>query len=129
VLITSTKVYMKIVVTSLGSTLDSPMDPRFGRAAKFVLFDDESQSFEVIENTQYLNAAQGAGLQAAEIVSRAGADCVLTGHCGPKALKALTAAGIRVYSGVDATVKEAIKRFQDGRLVEAKSADFPSHSF
>ncbi|HXK62500.1 MAG TPA: NifB/NifX family molybdenum-iron cluster-binding protein, partial [Acidobacteriota bacterium] len=90
---------MKIVVTSLGSTLDSPMDPRFGRAAKFVLFDDESQSFEVIENTQYLNAAQGAGLQAAEIVSRAGADCVLTGHCGPKALKALTAAGIRVYSG------------------------------
>ncbi|RPI24842.1 MAG: dinitrogenase iron-molybdenum cofactor biosynthesis protein [Acidobacteria bacterium] len=120
---------MKIIVTSLGPSLDSPMDVRFGRAARFILFDDESQGFQIIENTQNLNAAQGAGLQAAEIVSRAGAECVLTGHCGPKAFKALTAAGIRIYTGVDGTVAEAIDRLRAGQLKQAESADSQGHAF
>ena len=119
---------MKIAVTSIGPNLDSPVDMRFGRAAKFILFDEELQSFQVIENTQNLNAAQGAGLQAAEIVSRAGADCVLTGHCGPKAFKALTAAGIRIYVGVDGTVAEAIDRLRTGQLKQAESADSQGHA-
>lgn len=120
---------MKIIVTSIGRSLDSPMDPRFGRAARFVLFDDQSQAFEIIENAQNVNATQGAGLQAAEIVSRARADCVLTGHCGPKAFKALTAAGIRVYTGVDGTVEEALTRLRAGQLKQADSADSEGHSF
>jgi len=120
---------MKIAVTSIGPNLDSPMDLRFGRASRFILFNDESKDFQVIENTQNQNAAQGAGLQAAEIVSRAGADCVLTGHCGPKAFKALTAAGIRIYVGVDGTVAEAIERLRAGRLKQADFADTQGYSF
>jgi predicted Fe-Mo cluster-binding NifX family protein len=120
---------MKIIVTSLGQSLDSPIDPRFGRAARFILFDEESGGFQVLDNTQNLNAAQGAGLQAAEIVSRAGAGCVLTGHCGPKAFKALSAAGIQLYIGVDGTVADAIGRLRAGELKQAESADTPGPVF
>jgi predicted Fe-Mo cluster-binding NifX family protein len=120
---------MKVIVTTTGETLDAPVDPRFGRAARFILVVDESQGFRVIENSQNLNAAQGAGLQAAEVVSRAGADCVLTGHCGPKAFKALSAAGIRIYTGVGGTVAEALERLRSGELKRAESADMEGHAF
>lgn len=120
---------MKVLVTARGSSLDSPMDPRFGRAEKFILVDDASEGFEVIENSQNLSAAQGAGLQAAETVSRAGADCVLTGHCGPKAFRALSAAGIRIYTGVGGTVADALDRLRSGQLKQAESADTEGHAF
>ncbi len=59
---------MKIVITSLGETLDSPVDERFGRAAKLILFDTASRQFSAVDNHQSLGAAQGAGIQAAETV-------------------------------------------------------------
>ncbi len=119
---------MKIVVTSSGNTPDAPVDPRFGRAAKFILFDTETGKWEAIDNLQNLNAAQGAGIQAAQTVSRLGAECLITGHCGPKAFRTLTAAGIAIYTGVDGqSGMEAITLFKDGRLVRAESADVEGH--
>ena len=51
---------MKIAVTSTGKTLDSDIDPRFGRAAYFVIVDTETMDFEVKENDN-IAAAGGAG--------------------------------------------------------------------
>ena len=62
---------MKIVVTSRGETLQSAVDPRFGRATWFILYDVDTNLFESVSNTQNLNAPQGAGIQAAETVSPA----------------------------------------------------------
>ena len=76
---------MKIAVTSLGESLDSPIDQRFGRARFFVLYDLESGEWTVHDNTQNLEAAQGAGIQAAQHVVNLGVEAVITGHCGPKA--------------------------------------------
>jgi predicted Fe-Mo cluster-binding NifX family protein len=122
--------FMKVIVTARGESLDSPLDPRFGRAARFILVDDDAEGFQVIDNSQNLNAAQGAGLQAAETVSRAGANCVVTGHCGPKAFRALSAAGIRIYTGLaEGTVAEALDRLRSGQLKQAESADTEGHVF
>ena len=74
-----------------------------------------------------MNAAQGAGIQAAEAVSRLGAECLITGHCGPKAFRTLQAAGIRVYTGAAGTVGEAIAALQQGRLALAEAADVDGH--
>ena len=41
---------MKIAVTSTGRELDSPVDPRFGRAAYFLVVDSENFDFEVLDN-------------------------------------------------------------------------------
>ena len=53
---------MKIVFTTSGSDLNALLDTRFGRAPKFLVYDLDSGKFEVIDNQQNLNAAQGAGI-------------------------------------------------------------------
>ncbi|NQU20396.1 MAG: NifB/NifX family molybdenum-iron cluster-binding protein, partial [Candidatus Nealsonbacteria bacterium] len=52
---------MKIAVTSQGPDLTSQVDPRFGRAKTFIVVDTETDEFSVHDNTQNMNAAQGAG--------------------------------------------------------------------
>ncbi len=118
---------MKIVFTTSGVSLDAPMDSRFSRAEKFLVYDMNTSTFEVIDNQQNLNAAQGAGIQAAETVARSGAKCLITGHCGPKAFRVLAAAGIKIYNTEAATVAEALQQYLAGKLIEAKSADVEGH--
>ncbi|HQO93156.1 MAG TPA: NifB/NifX family molybdenum-iron cluster-binding protein, partial [bacterium] len=56
---------MKIAVTTSGHDLNSPFESRFGRAPGFIVYDTETKEFEAIDNSMNLNAAQGAGIQAA----------------------------------------------------------------
>jgi predicted Fe-Mo cluster-binding NifX family protein len=118
---------MKIVVSAAGQGLEAQVDPRFGRAAGFVLFDTQTREARNIDNRQSLKAAQGAGIQAAEAVSRLGAECLITGHCGPKAYRALQTAGVKVYTGAAGTVGEAIAALEQGRLALAEAADVEGH--
>jgi predicted Fe-Mo cluster-binding NifX family protein len=118
---------MKIIVSAEGQGLEARVDPRFGRAAGFVLFDTRTREVQQVDNRQSLNAAQGAGIQAAEAVARLGAECLITGHCGPKAFRTLQAAGIKVYTGAKGTVGEAIDALQQGRLAPAAAADVEGH--
>ncbi|NLI48097.1 MAG: dinitrogenase iron-molybdenum cofactor biosynthesis protein [Acidobacteria bacterium] len=118
---------MKIAFTSSGDTLDSPLDSRFGRAPKFIVYDTDTQTHTAIDNAQNLNAAQGAGIQSAETVARAGVQHLVTGHCGPKAFRVLTAAGIAIYNCDAPTVREALERFHAGTLKPASAADVEGH--
>jgi predicted Fe-Mo cluster-binding NifX family protein len=118
---------MKILVTSDGTSLDSRVDPRFGRARHFVLVNTETGGASSHDNAQNLNAPQGAGIQAAQTVARLGAEAVLTGHVGPKAFTTLQAGNIVVYTGVSGTVKEAIEQFKGGRLAPTAKADVEGH--
>ena len=116
----------RIAVTSEGPTLDDLVDPRFGRAAGFVVMDLESMDTNYIDNGQSQVMAQGAGIQAAEVVARAGVNFLLTGYVGPKAFKALTAAGIKVGQNLEGlTVRQAVERFKSGQVEMAQSANRP----
>jgi predicted Fe-Mo cluster-binding NifX family protein len=119
--------FMKIVFTTSGNDLSSLLDSRFGRAPKFLVYDLESASFEIIDNQQNLNAAQGAGIQSAETIARSGAKALVSGHCGPKAFRVLVAAGIKVYNTDAATVAEALEQFKAGKLKETAAADVEGH--
>lgn len=118
---------MKVAISAQGATLDSPMDPRFGRARCFLLVDSESLAFCAHDNAVNLNAVQGAGIQAAQAVARLGSEAVITGHVGPKALATLEAAGIPVYLVASGTVREAIEAFRAGRLARASQANVQGH--
>jgi predicted Fe-Mo cluster-binding NifX family protein len=118
---------MKIVFTTSGSDLNSPLESRFGRAFRFLVYDLDNASFEVIDNQQNLNAAQGAGIQSAETVARSGAKTLVSGHCGPKAFRVLVAAGIKVYNSNASTVAAALEQFKAGKLKEAGGADVEGH--
>lgn len=118
---------MKIAFTTSGDSLEAPLDSRFGRAPKILVYDLDTGTFEVIDNTQNLNAPQGAGIQAAQNVAGTGAGHLVTGHCGPKAFKVLKAAGIAIYTTDAATITEALDRFRTGSLAAAQSADVEGH--
>jgi len=118
---------VKLALTTSGQDLDAPLDPRFGRASRFLVYDLETDTFAVIDNAQNLAAAQGAGVQAAETVARAGVGALVTGHCGPKAFRVLQAARVAVYNTDAPTVADAIARYRAGALQPAAGADVQGH--
>jgi predicted Fe-Mo cluster-binding NifX family protein len=106
---------LSIAITSEGPALEDAVDPRFGRAGGFVVVDLETMTTTYVDNGSSQVLAQGAGIQAAENLFKAGAQALLTGHVGPKAWTALQAAGVKVVQGVEhMTVGEAIIRFKTG---------------
>ena len=113
---------MKICITSEGKTLEAKVDPRFGRCQNFIFVDTDTGKFEAQENTN-AQFQGGAGIQSAQLVNSKGAKAVLTGHVGPNAFQTLNAAGIRIYTGISGTVKDAIEAFKGGQL---KSTESPS---
>ncbi|MFC1734951.1 NifB/NifX family molybdenum-iron cluster-binding protein [Candidatus Hydrogenedentota bacterium] len=118
---------MKIAITASKPGKDASVDPRFGRAKWFLLVDTETGESESIDNVQNVNAMQGAGIQAAQTVASNNAKCVLTGHCGPKAFTTLTAAGIKVVTGVSGPIEKAIEDFVAGNLQTSGGPDVEGH--
>lgn len=118
---------MKIAFSTSGNKLTDLLDARFGRAAKFLVYDLEGETFEVVDNQQNLNAAQGAGIQSAGTVARTGAQALVSGHCGPKAFQVLQAANIKIFYSDAATVADALDAYRQGDLVESKTADVAGH--
>ena len=117
----------KIVVSANGESLEAQVDPRFGRASYFLLVNPATMEFEVVANQQNLQAAQGAGIQAATLVAGRQPVAILTGNCGPKAFHTLEAAGIPVFLGVTGSVREAVQQFHAGKLLPAKAPNASGH--
>lgn len=118
---------MKVVVSSTGKDLEAPIDPRFGRAAYFLVVDTETLDFEVVPNSQNLQAAQGAGVQAASLVARHKPAAVITGHCGPKAFQVLQAAGIPVVVGASGSVRDMVESYRKGLLKPTTAPNVEGH--
>jgi len=119
---------VKIAVSSRAGSLDSALDPRFGRAAHFIVYDTETASYEAISNEESVDAAQGAGIKAAETISRLGAQVLITGHCGPKAFETLKAAGIEVVLVSEGcTVSQALEKHKSGQLKATGASDVSGH--
>lgn len=113
---------MRIAISALGPDLESLVDEKFGRAMWFVVYDTETGSYHAIDNAANRNALQGAGTGAAETVSNAGAEAVITGHLGPKAFGVLASLGIEGYVGSGMTVAEAVAAYERGELERIEEA-------
>jgi len=118
---------MKIAIPTDGNERTAAMYESFGRAPKFLIVDTESKAIEVVDNSQNLNAAQGAGIQSAQNVATAGANGLITKHCGPKAFRVLNAADVNVYLSQAKTVEEAVEEFNSGKLVATDGANVEGH--
>ncbi|MEA2014454.1 MAG: NifB/NifX family molybdenum-iron cluster-binding protein [Thermodesulfobacteriota bacterium] len=119
---------MKIVITSYGKDLSSKADKSFGRAKWFILADTETGAIEAHSNEQNVNAAQGAGIQAAQNVANLGAEAVLTGNVGPNAFRTLSAASIGIFIiKEDITVEQAISEWKEGRLQKTGESTIEGH--
>ena len=117
---------MKLCVTSMGETLDSDVDPRFGRCKYFLVIDTDSMDVESVTNESMMTSG-GAGIQAAQLVSKTGARIVITGNIGPNAFQTLSAAGIKVITGVNGSIKEIVDKFKKGEIKESNSPSVERH--
>ncbi|RKY39498.1 MAG: dinitrogenase iron-molybdenum cofactor biosynthesis protein [Candidatus Omnitrophota bacterium] len=116
---------MRICITSEGESIDSKIDPRFGRCRYFIIADTDTLEFEVIKNPN-INSVGGAGIQSAQLVASKKVKAVLSGNVGPNAFRVLNAEGIDVYTQITGSVKEAIEAYKSGRLKKAESSNVGS---
>ena len=118
---------MKVAIATQGPDMNSAVDPRFGRAKYFLVLDTETGDFTAHDNTQNLNASQGAGIQAGRNVIDLGVEAVLAGSVGPKAFATLQAGHITIHLGATGTAKNAIAQFKAGKLACATESNVEGH--
>ncbi len=124
---TDKETYMKIIIPIDGDNLNSNINRTFGRTKQFIMIDSNNNSFKLIDNIQNLQATQGAGIQSAQLVVKAGADAVITMHLGPKAHSVLSNAGVKVMMGQLDTIENNINAYKKDALKEMTDANVESH--
>jgi len=110
---------MKIAISSIGNKVDSLIDPRFGRAAYFIIIniDKQRKRYKVIKpiKNPNVNVGGGAGISAAELVANENVKAIITGNIGPRAMDVFNELKIEVYKATG-TVKQGIEDFIKNRL-------------
>jgi predicted DNA-binding protein (UPF0251 family)/predicted Fe-Mo cluster-binding NifX family protein len=111
----------KLAISSEGPTPQDIVDPRFGRAVGFIIYDTQTDDYTYRENGMAMTMAQGAGIQTAENIVKAGVQAVLTGSVGPKAFAVLEAAGVQVGLNFEnLKVEQVYDRFKQGKVQWSK---------
>ncbi|MBN1794006.1 MAG: NifB/NifX family molybdenum-iron cluster-binding protein [Candidatus Omnitrophica bacterium] len=116
---------MKICVTSQGNTLESQVDPRFGRCQYFMIIDTDTLEFTGLPNPN-IDGMGGVGVKSGQLMADHGVKVVLTGNVGPNAFQTLQAAGIEVISGVSGKVNEVVNDYKQGRFGVAREPNVDS---
>lgn len=106
---------MKIAVSSTGSTLESRMDQRFGRAKSYLIVETKTMTYDAFLNDT-TKTFGGAGVASAQFVVDHGVNAVITGNVGPNAMSVLHSADITIYRGVDDTILQNVVLLQKGEL-------------
>jgi len=114
-----------IAITSSGQTLESNVNPRFGRSQHFLLLDEEGNLDEVVSNPG-VGAQRGAGVQAAQTIADQGVEVLITGNIGPNAFSALQTAGIEVFLTAGISVKEAFEKWKNDELDKTETPTGPT---
>jgi predicted Fe-Mo cluster-binding NifX family protein len=111
---------MKVVVSSNGPDLEAPASATFGRCPMYMFVDTESMEFKATPNPA-CDAPGGAGIRAAEFVTKSDIQAVITGRVGPNATNVLQAAGVPVYLFPGGTIRQAVEDFNAGNLAPDSS--------
>ncbi len=116
---------MIICVTSSGNSIDSILDPRFGRCSYFVISDLKTNVHSIIENSAG-SLGGGAGISSGQLMVEKSVEVIITGNVGPNAMNVLMTAGIEIYRGENTSVNENIEKFKSG-LLQKITETVPSH--
>jgi predicted Fe-Mo cluster-binding NifX family protein len=96
--------------------LDSLVSPHFGRCPCFILVDVEGQEVKAIaevDNPYYGNHAPG---QVPAFIHSQGAEVMLAGGMGHRAVSFFQQYGIQAVTGASGTARQALQSFLGGEL-------------
>jgi predicted Fe-Mo cluster-binding NifX family protein len=111
---------MKICIPILQQNgFESPISSHFGQASGFALIDEETNTLSFMLNS---GTHHGGTKSPAELIAEAGANVVLCGGLGVKAVRLFEQFGIHVYNNASGTVTEVLKAYKAGQLPEATDA-------
>ncbi len=101
---------MKVAITSTGNTLDSTIDPRFGRCSYFVIYDIETKAIEFIPNPNK-DADEGAGPASVQVVASREISKIVSGEFGLKIKPLLDSLKIQmvVLNNTDKKISDIIE--------------------
>lgn len=102
---------MIIAITAKEGSLQSEVDPRFGRAAYFMIANSQTGEVFAHDNSEGVNAGNGAGTSAAQLMAENNVDILFTGSVGPKASEVLEKTGIKVQENTTGTVEIVLDQF------------------
>ncbi len=118
---------MKVAIPASNQSMDAQLDPRFGRAKFFLIYDMDSGEHEFITNEQNMLARQGAGIQSAQTVAGKDVQAVVSAHVGPKAYAVLKNAQITLYYSGEGSLRDIIDNLKKGNLNKISNANVQGH--
>ncbi|MCF8062247.1 MAG: NifB/NifX family molybdenum-iron cluster-binding protein [Deltaproteobacteria bacterium] len=96
--------------------LDSPVYGHFGSAPWFVLMDAQGGDLEAVTNEDHHH--EHGQCQPGRALGGRPVDAVVVGGIGAGALRKLQAEGVRVFRGVEGSVRENLDLLNSGKLPE-----------
>ena len=113
---------MKIAVSARGATPLTTVDDSFGRAYWFLVYDLGTGQWDAISNSDNRVREEGAGGWAAQMLVELGVSAVITGQCGPRVLRTLRDAEVKIYRGSGMLVAEAVEFWKEKQLLTVDAA-------
>lgn len=107
---------MKLAIALKENKYDSIVDERFGRAPYFIIIDNETNEYEIIEN-EAKDENTGAGLKAVKNLVKLQVEIIIAGEIGPKAGELIYDLEIPTFKfGKYETVETILKAFNENLL-------------
>jgi predicted Fe-Mo cluster-binding NifX family protein len=105
-----------LVVPTLGTSLDAPVAPRFGRSPRFAVIEVIAGRVAGARSVENPHAAEERHDHVPSFVAGLGANVVLAQGMGDPARQALEALGVDVVVGVEGTVVDVVRSWLEGRV-------------
>jgi len=114
-----------MAVTSRGKDLNGEITP-IARSSFFIIFEGDPKNHHVVENSVKKRGSESGIMTAAELAKQ-DLDIVITGTIGPRALKQLETAGVKVHAGCEGKVADILDKCLKGKLPVCKRATYTGY--
>ncbi|MFO7979796.1 MAG: NifB/NifX family molybdenum-iron cluster-binding protein [Candidatus Aminicenantes bacterium] len=100
----------RIGFTAQGESIEDEIDPRFGRASFYIIYDPKTKSIESLENPNK-DLMQGVGPRSVQFLSENNVEVLFTGQIGPNAQRVLQASNIKAITGASGKIKDLLEKY------------------